>query len=51
MMPEITSHPEFIAAQQARAVELARERERNAQRFVFVAPRKDIEKPPARPDP
>ena len=53
LMPEFPSHPELIAAQLAREEELARERERNAQRFVFVAPRREIEalKPPARPDP
>jgi TonB family protein len=51
LMPELPS-PELRAAKVAREVELQAERERNAQRFVFVAPRNDIEapKPPPRAD-
>jgi outer membrane biosynthesis protein TonB len=44
LMPELPS-PALRDAKIEREAELQRERERNAQRFVFVAPRRDIEAP------
>jgi outer membrane biosynthesis protein TonB len=51
LMPELPS-PALREAKIEREAQLQRDRERNAQRFVFVAPRRDIEapKPPPRAD-
>ena len=51
LMPELPT-PALREAKIEREAQLQRERERNAQRFVFVAPRRDIEapKPPPRAD-
>lgn len=43
MAPRLLSNAELNAAREERARQMAVERERNAERFVFVAPRRDVE--------